>query len=119
MLIISTIILLILDFIYISINKKAFEHQVADIQRVALKLNLVGAILCYIFLAGGLYYFILMKKRPVLDAFLLGLVIYGVYETTTYAMFKKWSPYLATMDTLWGGVLFATTTYLTYKLSKQ
>ena len=118
MIIISTIILLVLDFIYISINKTAFENQVADIQRVALKVNIVGAILCYLFLIGGLYYFILMKKQSVFDAFLFGLVIYGVYETTTYAMFKKWSPYLATMDTLWGGVLFATTTYLTYKLSK-
>ena len=117
MFLVSAIILLVLDFIYISINKNAFATQVADIQRVALKVNLLGAILCYILLIGGLYYFILMKKRPVLDAFLFGLVIYGVYDTTIYALFKKWSPYLAIMDTLWGGILMATTTYITYKLT--
>jgi len=118
MLLISAITLLVLDFIYISINKNAFATQVADVQRVALKVNIIGAILCYIFLIGGLYYFILMKKRPVLDAFLFGLVVYGVYDTTTYALFKKWSPYLAVMDTLWGGTLMAATTYITYRLSR-
>lgn len=118
MLLVSAITLLVLDFIYISINKNAFATQVADVQRVALKVNIIGAILCYIFLIGGLYYFIIMKKRPILDAFLFGLVVYGVYDTTTYALFKKWSPYLAVMDTLWGGTLMAATTYITYRLSR-
>jgi len=115
--ILSAIILFILDFIYISINKTVFENQIADIQRVAMKLNIYSAIICYIFLVGGLNYFILMKKRSIFDAFLFGLVIYGVYETTNYATFKKWSPYLAIMDTIWGGVLMATTTFIMYKLS--
>ena len=118
MLVLSAIVLLVLDSIYLTINKNAFATQVADIQRVALKVNYLGAIACYILLIGGLYYFILMKKRPVLDAFIFGLVVYGVYDTTTYALFKKWSPYLAIMDTLWGGTLMATTTYITYKLSR-
>jgi uncharacterized membrane protein len=118
MLVLSAIVLLVLDSIYLTLNKTAFATQVADIQRVALKVNFLGAIACYILLIGGLYYFILMKKRPVLDAFIFGLVVYGVYDTTTYALFKKWSPYLAIMDTLWGGTLMATTTYITYKLSR-
>jgi uncharacterized membrane protein len=58
-----------------------------------------------------------MKRRPILDAFLFGLVIYGVYETTNIATFKKWSPFVAILDTLWGGVLMAATTFITYKLS--
>jgi uncharacterized membrane protein len=53
-----------------------------------------------------------------MDAFLFGLVIYGVYETTSYTIFKKWSPTLATIDTIWGGVLMALTTWLTYSLMK-
>ena len=35
--------------------------------------------------------FILKDKKSVFDAFLLGIVIYGVYDTTTHAIFKKWS----------------------------
>ena len=77
-----------------------------------------GAALCYIFLIFGLYYFILSENRSAFDAFILGLVIYGVYETTTYAIFKKWSFHLVLIDTLWGGVLFALTTIITYHLLK-
>jgi len=117
MIIISAIAMLVLDFVYLSINKKLFEDQIRSIQRVALQINIIGVILCYIFLIGGLYYFILMKRRPILDAFLFGLVIYGVYETTNIATFKKWSPFVAILDTLWGGVLMAATTFITYKLS--
>jgi len=40
----------------------------------------------------------------------------GVYETTTYSVFKKWSPILMIIDTLWGGILFSVTTIITYKL---
>ena len=111
---ISAIILLFLDFIYISIIKTVFENQIADIQRVAMKLNIYGAILCYIFLVGGLNYFILMKKRSILDAFLFGLVIYGVYETTNYAFLKQWKWEIVVADTLWGGILFALTTGIVY-----
>jgi uncharacterized membrane protein len=48
----------------------------------------------------------------VTDAFLLGIVIYGVYETTNYALFKDWSILTVIIDTLWGGTLFAITTYI-------
>ena len=39
-----------------------------------------SAILCYLFCLLEFYF--LIKKSSKLDAFLLGLVIYGVYETT-------------------------------------
>jgi len=50
----------------------------------------------------------------VFDAFLLGVFVYGVYETTSLALLRKWRPTTVLIDTLWGGILFALTTYLTY-----
>ena len=44
---------------------------------------------------------------------LLGLLVYGVYDTTNYAIFNKWDFKTVVMDTLWGGVLFSLTTFLT------
>ena len=114
-LVLPGIILLFFDFIYISANKNAFELQIASVQRVSLQLRPLGAIACYIFLIFGLYYFILREHRSIMEAFLLGIVIYGVYDSTTYALLKKWDIKLAVMDTLWGGVLMALTTYFTYK----
>jgi len=115
-LIASSVILLILDFIYISVNRGAFEKQVTHIQRVVLQLRVWPTILCYLLLIFGLNYFILRNRRPVLDAFLLGIVIYGVFDTTNMALFKKWGVNLALMDTLWGGVLMALTTAIVYAL---
>jgi uncharacterized membrane protein len=91
-----------------------FRSQVFDVQRSPLRINIVGAILCYIFLIFGLNYFILQKRRSVFDAFLLGIVIYGVYETTTLALLRNWRLSTVVIDTLWGGILFALTTYFTY-----
>lgn len=110
----SAIILLLLDFAFIYTNKRAFEEEVASIQRVVIQIKPEGAIACYFFLILGLYYFIIRKKKPIIDAFILGLVIYGVYEFTGYAIFKKWDPYLVILDTLWGGTLMAITTAFVY-----
>jgi uncharacterized membrane protein len=111
----STVMLLILDFIYLSANKHAFETQVISIQRVIMTIKPWSALVCYLFLVFALNYFILERHRPILEAVILGLVIYGVYESTSYALFKKWSLNLAIMDTLWGGALFGLTTALIYQ----
>lgn len=114
--IIITIIMLLLDGIYLTAFSSFFNDVVMRVQGSKLKINLVGAILCYIFLVFGLNYFIISKKKPLLDAFILGIVIYGVYETTSYALLEKWSPYSVLLDTFWGGILFTLTTYFSYKL---
>jgi len=114
--IVSAIIMLILDAIYLTSSSAFFSNIVTNIQRTALILKPVGAIVCYIFLIFGLYYFILKDKRSPVDAFLLGIIIYGVYESTNYAIFKKWPVSATIIDTLWGGVLFYLTTWITYNL---
>ena len=115
---IISVTLLTLDFIFLSANQKMFEIQIADVQRVSLQFRPMGAILCYIALVFGLYYFIIKTNRSPLDAFLLGLVINAVYEGTSYAILKKWKWQTVVMDTLWGGVLLSLTTIITYKLLK-
>jgi uncharacterized membrane protein len=116
-LLIVTVLLIAIDSAYLYTNMKMFSEQIIKVQRVVMTFKPEGAIVCYFALVFGLYYFIIQPKKSPLDAFLLGLVIYAVYESTNYATLKKWSPYLAVMDTLWGGILFGTTTYLTYALT--
>lgn len=116
--ILTAIIMLLLDALYLSSIGKVYSQMVAKIQRTVMNVKIEGAAICYLFLIFGLYYFILRDKKSVFDAFLLGIVIYGVYDATTYAIFKKWSLPLAALDTLWGGVLFALTTMLVYSLSE-
>ncbi len=112
MLLVSAIILILIDFVYLNVMKGYFNNQVQSIQGSSIKINYLGVALCYIFLIAGINYFIIKPKKSVSDAFLLGIVIYGVYETTSYALFKNWSILTVIIDTLWGGLLFASTTYL-------
>lgn len=112
--VVSSLVMVILDLLYIRMNKDLFDTQVINIQRVIPQYRIEGAVLCYLLLVFGLYYFILSKRASIFDAFLFGIVIYGVYETTTYTVFKKWSHWLVLMDTVWGGVLMSMTTLITY-----
>jgi uncharacterized membrane protein len=111
---ISGVAMLGLDFIYLSAFSKFFNNLIYSIQGSPIKMNIVGAVLCYILLIFGLNYFIITPKKSLTDAFLLGLVIYGVYETTSYAIIRKWKPEAVALDTLWGGILMALTTKITY-----
>jgi uncharacterized membrane protein len=113
------LILLVLDGIFLFANKDMFQLQVAEVQRVVLEVRYLGAIICYALLIFGLYYFIIKDRRPVKDAMLLGFLIYGVYESTTYALLKKWKLRTLLIDTLWGGILLGLTTLLTYKLTPK
>jgi len=98
--------------------KGYFDNQIKQVQGSKIELNLLGAFITYIFLIFGLNYFIIDKNKSVNDAFLLGVVIYAVYEFTNIALLKNWHILTAVLDTTWGGILFASTTYLTYKIKK-
>ena len=111
-LLISAIVFVCIDFFYLNFMKSYFDNQIKSIQGTKIQMNFLAVLICYIFLIFGLNYFIIKPKRSVSDAFLFGLVIYGVYETTNWALFSKWSPITVIMDTLWGGILFALTTYI-------
>jgi uncharacterized membrane protein len=115
---ISGLVMLGLDAVYLSMIKKSYLQQIENIQSTKPIVNMVGVFLSYSFLVFGINYFILQKKASLLDAFLFGIVIYGVYDATVYALFTKWSINLAIIDTLWGGILMMTTAYLTYTVSR-
>ena len=114
--IISTVVLLLLDGTYIYANRNLYQDTVVNIQRVVMQVKPIPAILVYLLLVIVINYFIIQKNRSPLEAFLLGLCIYGIYDGTNYAMFKKWTLHVTLMDALWGGILFSATTYITYIL---
>ena len=115
---ISSLILIILDSIYLHVFGNYFKKQVKAVQGSDLKLNFTGAVAWYVFIIFGLNYFILKNKKSVNDAFLLGMVIYAVFELTNLALFKNWFMLSVIIDTLWGGILFALTTAIVYKLQQ-
>ena len=113
----SAVIFVILDGIYLNFIKNYFSKQVALVQGSPLQIKMIPTALTYVFLIFLLEYFIISKKQTFKTAFLLGFSVYAVYELTNYSIFKKWSIFTVFLDTLWGGVLFALTTFLTSKLT--
>ena len=76
-----------------------------------------AAFLCYLLLAYGLYHFIIRERGKPREAFKLGLIIYGVYETTNMALFNEWKWDMVIVDSIWGGILFYLSTLVYYSIS--
>ena len=111
-------VLLLVDMIYLNIITNYFNKQINAIQGSNISIDFLAAFICYIFLTLGLYYFIIRDNRELFDAFLLGLVVYMVYETTNKATLKNWKWNTVLIDGIWGGLLFTITTFIVYKIKK-
>jgi len=115
----SSAVLLVVDGLYLyNIGMSIFQSNVELIQNAPLKANVYGAILSYVCVIGAFNYFIILQNKSPLDAFILGVSLYGVFDMTNLTMFTKYSWKTEISDTLWGGTLFAFTTWVTYKLMK-
>lgn len=113
-LLVSSILFVLFDALFLWLRRKSFAQQIQDVQKEPLQMFPGAVIACYSLLILGLNYFIVYPRRPLWDAFFLGCFVNGVFETTNYSIFKKWQFETVVVDTLWGGVLFSLTTYLTY-----
>jgi uncharacterized membrane protein len=109
------VIFVLIDSLYLYLMSNKFSNMIKNIQKSDLQLKLFPTLLCYLFLLSSLYYFIILKNGSLMDAFLLGFFIYGVYETTNSAIFKNYDYNIALIDTIWGGILFASSNYF-YKI---
>ena len=117
--IISAFTMLTLDAIYLSnIGGPLFNPMIKDIQGEKMTVNFYGAIIVYILMLFILYKLIIKERKSPNDAFLLGFCIYGVFDFTNIAIFKKYKYFVAILDMIWGGILFYITTRITYKLLK-
>lgn len=106
------IVLLVLDALFLYVMSNRFSNLILNIQRSPMNVNFGYALLVYVFIVIQLYYFILLKNGTLLEAFMLGLTTYGLYEFTSASVFDKWNYKLAIIDTLWGGILYALTIYI-------
>lgn len=117
-LIISGVILFLIDMVYISSVSKKYGIMIQNIQGTKMKTKMIPAGISYLFLILGVYYFIIRQNKKPLDAFYLGVVVYGVYNATAYALIDNWDKKIAVVDTIWGGLLFFLTTLIFQKIIK-
>ena len=101
-------IFLVVDAIWlVGIARKFYDQQLAGFERTV---RWPPAILVYVLLVAGVVLFTVpLAGGSVGRAFLygaaLGLVAYGTYDLTNYALFKQWPLAMTIADMLWGGAV--------------
>jgi uncharacterized membrane protein len=116
----ATVILLILDFTWISLFMgKQYKSLVKKVQKSEMQGRLQYALLSYILMVLGLNIFVLpniSKENALLDSikygFIFGIILYGVYDFTAAAVLDNWDIQLAIVDILWGGFVFFISSYI-------
>ena len=120
------ILIVILDFIWLYINADMYKKMVYKIQNSKLIINYFGALLSYICLILVLFLIVfpLVKYEyqknknqslillSIKCGGLLGLLIYGIINSTNLSIFTNYSYKVAIIDSLWGFIIFSIMTYI-------
>lgn len=117
--ILAAVIMLAFDIPWITyFGRGIYEEAVYAVQGSALRPRIAGAIGAYLLLTIGIVQFAVNGAASGRDALtrgaLLGLIAYGVFDTTCYAIFNGWSARVALIDMIWGTLLSAVVSYLVY-----
>jgi uncharacterized membrane protein len=126
--ILTTIIALFIDFIWLISNSKNYNYLVEKVQKTPLSINFIGAIFSYIIFMCGLFFFsiplIEIKLKENKNLFFLcllyggglGLLLYGMFNATNYGIFTNYSYKIALMDSFWGFTIFTFSSYLFFSI---
>ena len=122
---ISALIFLIIDVIWLSFSVKSFYRP--NIGHLLLETPVMwAAILFYLVYVFGLAVVIIEPsldyqntQKFLIRAFMFGLVAYGTYNLTNMATIKGWSPIVVVVDMIWGGSLTAFSSYFGILLAKK
>ncbi len=127
-----TIFTLSIDFIWLYLNYNNYNRLVTKVQGSSISINFIGAILSYLTVIIGLFIFSIpiikykLKENKNQSLFLLcliyggglGLIMYGIFNTTNIGIFKDYEPFVALLDTMWGTFLFTISSYIFFLIQK-
>lgn len=105
--------ILALDFIAFKLYITAhFSKLIKRVQNDEMNVNYFGAAICYLLITITFYLFVVKLNLSYIQAGLLGFLIYGIYETTNFALLKNWTFLTVIIDSVWGGILFFLTAFI-------
>ena len=113
------LILFSVDFTFIKyVLGPLFSIQIKNIQGSVMTVKELPAAFAWFVTVAVLYYFIIRENKSEWEAAILGFLVYGVYEGTSYAIIKNWTFNTFIIDILWGTTLFFVSTKLFYKVKE-
>jgi len=104
---------------YIMKNYYVFwlAHLIRPMSQFAFSHGL-SAVITWILIISGIYFFVIPRSidqsscNTFLCGALFGAILYGLYETTNYAVIYEWSFLMVLVDIMWGSFLCGVTTLL-------
>lgn len=116
---------LVIDLIWLGIVARSFyQQQIGHLMRA--NVNWAAAIAFYLLFVAGIVVLVVwpaVEKQSLAQALilgaLLGLVTYAAYDLTNLATLEGFPLTVALVDLVWGAVLCATVSAVTYLLSAR
>ncbi|MBN1549012.1 MAG: DUF2177 family protein [Syntrophaceae bacterium] len=126
----SLLIFIIVDLTWIAgITKNFYRSQLGPLSRMTaggMSPNIPASILVWMLIALGLILFVLPRIPSTgagVEGFfwgaLFGLVVYGVYDLTNYALLKDWPLSMTIVDMLWGTVACGISGFIVGHLARR
>jgi uncharacterized membrane protein len=114
-----------IDMVWLGLVAKDFyAKQIGHLMKTDI--NWVAAIIFYLIFIAGLVVFVIsaaMEKgswlHSLLFGALFGLVCYATYDLTNLAVARDWPLLVTVVDLLWGAVLAASVSTITYFIAHK
>lgn len=128
LLLVSIVLYMIMDYLWIGVIMKGFYttslSQLGRLENGSFKPRIFSMILVYISLGFLTVFYLIPRitgfnKESLIFAFLFGFVLYAFYEYTNYAIIKDWPKKIILLDCVWGGILVALVSCLTFIISAK
>ena len=113
-----SVIILLIDITFITLNKNMWEKDIQDIQGSPLNIRFNFGLIAYILIITGTCVFVLFSNKKTIEekmklGFIWGVITYGIFDFTNLSLFSKYKLKTAITDTIWGGVMIAASVGLT------
>ena len=127
---ITSIVVLILDISWISLNLATYSLSVKKVQKASMNLRFEHAIIAYVIILFSILYvaipFTILNAKvnkidissienKLLQSFVcggaVGFSIFGIYNFTSLAIYKDLDVSIAITDTIWGTTLYTLSTF--------
>lgn len=113
-------IFFIIDMTWLGlIAKNLYRNQIGFL--MTPNINWIAAIIFYLLFLIGLVFFVISPavyngswSQALLWGFLFGFIAYATYDLTNLAIVKDWPLLITVVDMIWGGVLAALVSVVTY-----
>lgn len=118
-------VFLAIDMVWlIFVAKNFYAKQIGYL--MAKNPNLFAAFIFYFIFIAGLIFFVItpaldkkMWTHALLAGAFFGLVTYATYDLTNLATVKNWPLLVTIIDLIWGAVLSASVSLITYSIARK